>query len=335
MRYLISTDVQMADNAGYKAKKDVINILTDYTALYIPSKLRLINSIKYLTIGLKKILSPIKDGDEVVVQFPLEGFYPLSVMWMKALYKQLSRRKAYIITVIHDLDGLRYQDERKKRNDVTILNYSDSIIVHSESMKQWLEDAGVVTNMIVLELFDYLSDIKSNQSVKNNGKIVFAGNLNKSQFLKLETLFDLDVFGPCDFINQLPQNVFYQGSVNPEKLIQYISKYRFGLVWDGNSLGEVSGNTGKYLRFNAPHKFSLYLAAGVPVITWKEAAIAKTIEKYDLGITISSLNELQNKLNQLTDEQYDKIKKNVINMQEKVLNGSCISDALRKAGQLK
>lgn len=328
--YLISTDVQKADNAGYKAKKDIIDILNDHVALYIPSKLRLINSIKYFTVGLEKLIKPIKEGDEVVIQFPLEGFYPLSVIWMKKLYKKLFLKKARIITIVHDLDGLRYEDEKKKKNDVTILNYSDYIIVHSEAMKCWLEKAGVTKHMIVLELFDYLANVQCNECVGHNKKIVFAGNLNKSYFLKYETAFDLDVFGPCDFINQLPKNISYQGSVNPEELIKYISRYYFGLVWDGSSLDEISGGVGEYLKFNAPHKFSLYLASGVPVITWKEAAIAKIIEKYELGIVVTSLNELQYKLNCLTEEKYNHIKRNVLNMQKRVLSGMCITTALEE-----
>lgn len=329
-RYLISTDVKQADNAGYKAKKDIVDILNNYVSLYIPSKLRVINSIKYLTVSLKKILKPIKADDEVVIQFPLEGFYPLSVIWMRELYKQLSKKKPHIITIVHDLDGLRYEDEKKKQNDVTILNYSDDIIVHSEAMKQWLEKSGVTKRMIVLELFDYLTDIQCNKLNENNKKIIFAGNLNKSHFLKEETIFNLDVFGPCEFIDQLPENVFYKGTLRPEELVDYISKYYFGLIWDGDSLDNISGNIGKYLRFNAPHKFSLYLASGVPVISWKESAIATIIEKYELGLVVSSLNELPEKLNRLTDEQFNQIKHNVYDMQKKVLNGMCITEALKK-----
>lgn len=327
--YLISTDVKQANNAGYKAKQDIIHIMDDCVPIYIPSKLRIMNSLHYLTIGMKKLLLPIKEEDEVIVQFPLEGFYPLSILWMKALYKQLSLKKVHIITIVHDLDGLRYNDNKKRQNDVEILNYSDDIIVHSEAMKKWLIDAGVTKNMIILEMFDYLTnDYELPSSLEQ--KIVFAGNLNKSPFLKQETLFNLDVFGPCDFVDQLPKNIQYHGSVSPDKLVQYISKYAFGLVWDGESLDEISGNTGHYLKYNAPHKFSLYLAAGVPVITWKEAAIADIIEKYQLGIVVESLNNLMPKLNQMTDMQYQQIRNNVYHVRQKVLNGKHILESMDK-----
>lgn len=40
----------------------------------------------------------------------------------------------------------------------------------------------------------------------------------------------------------------------------------FGLVWDGNSMDTCTGNYGSYLRINDPHKVSLYLSSGLPII---------------------------------------------------------------------
>ena len=34
-----------------------------------------------------------------------------------------------------------------------------------------------------------------------------------------------------------------------------------------------------YLRINNPHKTSLYLACGIPIITWNKAAIAQYVRK--------------------------------------------------------
>lgn len=333
-RFIISTDVQKAKNAGYKAKKDIINILSDFTPLYIPSKMRIFNTINYLTVGMKKLIQPIRENDEVIVQFPIEGFYSLSILWMEELYRQLVSKKAKIITLVHDLDGLRYENEKKKQNDISILNQSTTIIVHSEEMKQWLKESGIIRPMVVLELFDYLSDAKMVSAEKMKKKIVFAGNLNKSPFLKREISFDLDVFGPCCFVEELPDNVHYCGSLNPNKLTKYIENYAFGLVWDGESLNEITGNTGRYLKYNVPHKFSLYLASGLPVITWKEAAIAKIIKKYDLGIVVSSLNEVPGKLHQLTEERYGEIRENVCVIQNKILAGEYIKEALRKVNKV-
>ena len=48
----------------------------------------------------------------------------------------------------------------------------------------------------------------------------------------------------------------------------------WGLVWDGAKLD--SGDTGlDYERFNQPHKISLYLACGLPLIVWSEGYAAR------------------------------------------------------------
>ena len=54
----------------------------------------------------------------------------------------------------------------------------------------------------------------------------------------------------------------------------------FGLVWDGTSLDGCNGRYGEYLKFNNPHKTSLYLSCGIPVIIWKEAALADFVEEH-------------------------------------------------------
>lgn len=63
--------------------------------------------------------------------------------------------------------------------------------------------------------------------------------------------------------------MIWHGSFKPEESPEHLQG-----VWDGDSVDTCAGNTGAYLRYNNPHKTSLYLACGMPVIVWKEAAIA-------------------------------------------------------------
>ena len=51
---------------------------------------------------------------------------------------------------------------------------------------------------------------------------------------------------------------------------------------------------------NSPHNVSFYLRAGLPLIIWKEAAVAPIIEEAGAGIAINSLKELDEKLANLT-----------------------------------
>ena len=78
----------------------------------------------------------------------------------------------------------------------------------------------------------------------------------------------------------------------------------FGLVWDGDSLEECHGDFGSYLKYNTPHKASFYLRAGLPIIVWKESAIAPLVEEMGVGFAINSLKELPGRLAGISEEEY-------------------------------
>lgn len=73
----------------------------------------------------------------------------------------------------------------------------------------------------------------------------------------------------------------------------------------------MSGTFGQYLKLNNPHKTSLYLASGIPVIIWKEAALASFIVENNLGFAVDKLSEINEKLSQISDEQYKIMANNV------------------------
>ena len=62
---------------------------------------------------------------------------------------------------------------------------------------------------------------------------------------------------------------------------------------------------GEYLSFNNPHKTSLFLASGIPVIIWEKAALADFVRENHCGITVSSLDEIRQAVDSMTDEEYD------------------------------
>ncbi len=138
-------------------------------------------------------------------------------------------------------------------------------------------------------------------------KVVYAGALSmkKNSFLielsKTLNHWQLLVCGNKEGLQGLQNNpqITYQGFVPSEEFIKHIDA-DFGLVWDGDSLDGCSGEYGQYLKWNSPHKVSFYLRAGLPLIIWKEAAVAPIIEEAGAGITISSLEELDDKLANLT-----------------------------------
>jgi len=185
-------------------------------------------------------------------------------------------------------------------------------------MKNYLISCGYNSDIIIeLEIFDYLySGSLLDKSTCKESSIAIAGNLavGKSKYISLlPTLgqeLKIHLFGPNYIEEPQVSNIIYHGQFKPDELPQFLEG-AFGLVWDGDTLDTCSGNTGNYLRYNNPHKVSLYLASGLPVIVWKESAIAAFIEKNNLGLTVKSIYNIPQAIQTLTDEQYAIMKKNV------------------------
>ena len=129
------------------------------------------------------------------------------------------------------------------------------------------------------------------------------------------------------------ENISYLGAFVPEELPLHLDG-SFGLVWDGPSVDTCSGIFGDYLSLNNPHKVSLYLASGLPVIIWEGAALASFIEKAGVGFTVSSLHEIRNMIDRLSDEEYEKMKLNAKQIGRKLKSGAYLRAAAAKAAGL-
>jgi glycosyltransferase involved in cell wall biosynthesis len=122
----------------------------------------------------------------------------------------------------------------------------------------------------------------------------------------------------------------YEGAF-PSDVVAYHIKGSFGLVWDGISTEECSGQYGQYLKYNNPHKTSLYILCGLPVIVWDKAAISTFITDNNIGFTVSNLDELSDKLESLSLEEYKKMKTNINLVRTKIISGGYLNDAINHA----
>ena len=213
-------------------------------------------------------------------------------------------------------------------------------------MKHWFLEQGTKTPIVVLGIFDYISDEKPTQNKETTKKekynIAYAGGFGEG---KNSYIFDFDILENSKYnlklyglgfdakkrkVSEENSVVFYQGAF-PSDQIAYKIEADFGLVWDGISTEACSGDLGEYLKYNNPHKTSLYLLCGLPVIVWDKAAIAAFIVENNLGITVSNLKDLNAILERLTEEDYRTIKNNVLKVQEKVMKGQFVEMAVLKA----
>ena len=71
------------------------------------------------------------------------------------------------------------------------------------------------------------------------------------------------------------------------------------------------------MKINFPHKLALYIAAGIPVVTWSQAAIADIVKTYKIGFVVDSLREVSNYIDSINEKEYAEYKKNILKLQKK------------------
>ena len=90
----------------------------------------------------------------------------------------------------------------------------------------------------------------------------------------------------------------------------------------------VYRESGKLLKFNNPHKLSSYIACGIPVIVWKEAAISDFVTENKIGFSIQNLKEIDSILKYLSYDDYIKMKGNVLSIRENIITGSYLKNTV-------
>ena len=274
-----------------------------------------------------KALCSIHDSD-IFVQY---GF---TTEAMFDVVKMLKKQGNRIILLIHDLETFRF--EGCNQAELELLQNVDTLIVHSLPMRNRVLELGFKGKVAILQFFDYLIDdnVNVNDNVVDGEEIniVFAGNLSKSEFVKkLPTLptfpnLHFHLYGLHDGTLTTNDHILYKGVFENNNISGIEGNW--GLVWDGDSVDTCAGVTGEYLRINAPFKFSLYLAKGLPVIVWEESAMAHYVEDYGVGIKVKSLNEIHDAIASLSEDELRKIRSNVATWSVCVRKGEMLENAL-------
>lgn len=282
----------------------------------------------YLLRELLVFFFSIKRNSIIGIQYPLLSVNRIFKHFIKiAKYKNVR-----FFCIVHDLESLRTGGTNQYliNEEVINLNSYDSIIVHNDKMAKWLANAGVVKQMISLQVFDYLvDDFEIKNTWQKDLTIVYAGNLNKSKFIyalpQLQNVF-FNVYGPGFKADEKLNNITWGGEYSPEEVTKHL-KGSFGLIWDGNEIDVCDEILGNYLKYNNPHKFSLYLAAGLPVIAPSTSAIGSLIKELNIGILIDTLYDLENfKIDELS---YNEMRVNVEAVRKKIIIGSFFSQTLK------
>jgi len=268
---------------------------------------------------LNRFIRSIPDG--AVVFF----IHPLYSRTNQLLLKLLLRKKCKPVCIVSDINSLRFNSSVEKETGYwKKLKY---FIFQNEKMKEWVEERAGKKISVNIELFDLLFDVPGTER-KNSNDVVFAGNIEK-----------------CPFINQLHrvENIQWMiYSAGPVKSHSNVTPFSlkneitdrppmvgsYGLIWEGDTITDISNFGGQYLKWVSPLKLSNYLLNSLPVITHKDAAIAEFVQQNNIGFCVSSLHEIGEKINAITDPVYDTMLENCSRFSKQISAGYFTQTAL-------
>ncbi len=341
-----------AMNAGTKARED-INVIMEangWKAIELVNirdeksektmgKLHKLAEHRKIAGTMDKAFHGLKKGDTLLIQFPLLSH---TIFGIRSI-RRLKRRGVKVVLLIHDLEIIRIALGKKSLlstlriniEEKSLLKACDKIIVHNASMKKTLMSMGLQgEKMLELQIFDYLIPAfeENTDKTAKDKPVIVAGNLrkNKAGYLyKLSDTQEYNLYGIGYEPERKNDALHYIGAFDPDDLPKQLEG-SFGLIWDGDAVETCSGIFGEYLKINNPHKTSLYLASGIPVVIWKQAALASFIQKHECGIVVDSLTDIPTVIAKLSEEDYLKMKKNCLLISEQMRSGYYTLKAISK-----
>ena len=326
--------------AASQAVDDVTTILNGMgykTLTRLHSAKRGISSMLDLLL-IMKLLFIIPRNSLLLYQHPMY----FSDIIFRMVIGVLKLKRLKVIVLVHDLNMYRNYSKKSENQEMRLFSTAEVIITHNKRMSEFLISKGINNDAIVeLGIFDYLvtdgMTPREKECAVSTQSIIVAGNLMEKKSGYLYKLIEtneiyLDIYGinyKYKDIEKKYSKAKYHGVFPADELPEVISG-GFGLVWDGDSIDSCTGNYGEYLKINNPHKISLYLAAGIPVIVWDKAALAEFVQENELGFAVGSIKEAQSKIRAMDDNQYRVLKKNADTISVLIRNGTFTKVAIQK-----
>lgn len=339
-KYYIKFGISQKSNAGSKAMKDIMLLLEVQgykPVLSLPTTANKIIKLIDIPILLLTLIFKIRKNGSIIYFIPSNI---LRIKFLKAFRKVIGFK---LICFINDIESMRMEKSEKYTHaEMNSISVADIVLVPNDNSVQILRNKYHFTNhLIPVGVWDYLNNFKyiASEHTANmafhNKFVAFAGNLNKAPFISELSLVNLNfkIWGSSTEEKQ-DRNIELMGKKTPDELIENISGCTWGLVWDGTSIDTCCGHLGTYLRFNNSHKCGLYLAARVPVIVWEESGMASFVNKYKVGICVSSLHEAADIINSMTPNEYIIYQKNVQSIGPLISKGNFFLEAIKKAEKL-
>jgi len=278
---------------------------------------------------LVKMCLTISPGSVIVFQ------HPLYARMHKLLLQMMRRRKSVkLVCLVADIDGIKDGNENFLKKEIHFLSAFKYFIVHNSKMYAWLQSFHPSAVCTLLQCFDFLTKPATHKRVLTNN-IVFAGNLQKSRFLELLHIWlqkhptlHVNLYGPGITKDMLiSKNVTFKG-VHPPYVLPDFIEGSFGLIWDGNGIEKPSGSLGNYMQYISHHKLSLYIVCNLPIIVHEDTGSAEFVKKFNIGFTVKSLFEIEDKINALSETDYQSMVQNTYKLSIDITEGNGLQNAL-------
>lgn len=263
--------------------------------------------------------------------------FPIVPLAYRILLKLLHLKGVFVVAIIHDLNGLRFRNSKELGHERKLLRFFSHLIVHNKMMCDFLRTDFPTDKMSLLWLFDYKTSGQEYNPRKLKKEITVAANLEKTQYLNqlltwnnFNAEFVIFIYGtiPKNLnLQDVSNSIVFRGAINPEDLPLEIEG-SFGMVWDGISLDTCTGSLGEYLRYNSPHKLSMYLAAGMPVIVWEQSAMAEWVLENKVGMAVISWTDAISKIEQLNASTYKEYCDHAKNISTRLRKGEFLKHVL-------
>ena len=344
-RYVFCEKGNLAFTAGIKAPADAFQIAVR-------------NGFRPIAVGA----FPQKDGDgffrlalkaacwRLAEEFHLRRFRRGDTVFLPAVpafccrrrghvfLRRLAARGVEIVFLVHDIPALILPLGEARANALEdfldLIRPFSRLIVPTAAMRRLLEDWGVAPEkMTELGIFDYLtSGDFAAAELTEPPTICFAGSLERIKAGWIAAAAETPgitwrFYGPHREETLSANDASFAGCFPPDELPAHL-KGSFGLVWDGDAVETCNGLWGEYERLNAPHKLSLYLAAGLPVIVWKGAALAEFVRSCGVGLTVAALRDIPAAIAAFGPSGYNRLLSSVRAVGSELRAGKFLSTAL-------
>lgn len=300
-----SSTAQKAQNIAADIAKEILN----YNELWVYSYDVNSDSTKMLYSRLDGIIASVCFGDIVIFQFPTWN----DIRFDEALIGRLNNYHGLKkIFFIHDMPPLMFESNRYLLGRyIALCNQADLIILPSQGMAEFLSGEGLnVEKTVIQRMWDFPVEIDQMVTPGFRKIINFAGNPDYEKFAFIKN-WNYDSVEMHVTVNDgswaQGKNIKFLGWFTNDTLLANALRKNggFGLLWTEDPVWR------EYMKVNANYKLSAYLAAGIPVIVSKNISEKDTIIRKNIGLAVESLDEAVDKVNNMGEEEYNKMVENV------------------------